>query len=98
VLALVQVLREHVIHVHTLRLSNTERAKKTATLYDFITSKRCRQLFDSIDAYAEELLKLQVKEKEAHGRTWDQQGKLYRSIQKAFADLGVEIDLIIEAE
>lgn len=98
VLALVQVLREHVVHVHTLRLSNTERAKKTAALYDFITSKRCRQLFDSIDTYAEELLKLQVKEKQTHDRTWDQQGKLYRSIQKARADLGVEIDLIIEAE
>ena len=98
VVALVQVLRKHIVHVHTLRLSNTERAKKTAALYDFITSKRCTQLLDSIDTHAEDLLKLQEKEKKAHDANWKQQGTLYRSIQKARADFGSEIDLIIEAE
>jgi hypothetical protein len=98
VVALVQLLRKHIIHVHTLRLSNTERAKKTAALYDFITSKRCTQLLDSIDTHAEDLLKLQEKEKRAHDANWKQQGTLYRSIQKVRADLGLEIDRIIEAE
>jgi hypothetical protein len=98
VVALVQVLRKHIVHVHAMRLSNTERAKKTAALYDFITSKRCTQLLDSIDTYAEDLLKLQEKEKRAHDSNWKQQGTLYRSIQKARVDFGLEIDHIIEGE
>ena len=95
VLALVQIIREHLVHVHTLRLSATERANKTAALYDFITSKRCAQLLDAIDAYAQDLLALQQKEIRAHESNWKQQGTLYRSIQKVRADLGLEIERII---
>jgi hypothetical protein len=96
VMAVVQVLRQHIIHLHTLRLSNTERAKKTSTLYDFIMSSRCRQLFDAIDTHAEDLLKLQEKEIKAHEAAWKHQGRLYRSIQKVRADLLLEIDRIVE--
>jgi hypothetical protein len=95
VLVLVQIIREHMIHVHSLRLSNTERAKKTAALYEFITSKRCTQLFDAIDTHAEDLLALQQKEMKAHEACWKQQGALLRSIQKVRADLGLEIERII---
>jgi hypothetical protein len=95
VLALVQIIRKHVVHVHTLRLSATERAKKTAALYDFITSKRCAQLLDAIDTHAQDLLALQQKEVRAHESNWKQQGTLYRSIQKVRADLGLEIERII---
>jgi hypothetical protein len=95
VLVLVQIIRKHMVHVHALRLSNTERAKKTAALYDFITSKRCVQLLDAIDTHAQNLLALQEKEIRAHESSWKQQGTLYRSIQKVRADLGLEIERII---
>jgi hypothetical protein len=95
VLVLAQIIREHMIHVYSLRLSNTERAKKTAALYEFITSKRCTQLFDAIDTHAEDLLALQQKEMKAHEACWKQQGALLRSIQKVRADLGLEIERII---
>jgi hypothetical protein len=95
VLVLAQIIREHMIHVHSLRLSNTERAKKTAALYEFITSKRCTQLFDTIETHAEDLLGLQQKEMKAHEACWKQQGALRRSIQKVRADLGLEIERII---
>jgi hypothetical protein len=95
VLVLAQIIREHMIHVHSLRLSNTERAKKTASLYEFITSKRCTQLFDTIDTHAQDLLALQQKEMKAHEACWKQQGTLLRSIQKVRADLGFEIERII---
>ena len=52
----------------TLRLSNTERAKKTAALYDFITSKRCTQLLDFIDTHAEDLLEASRKGEESARR------------------------------
>ncbi len=98
VVALVLLIRKHLVHAHTMRLSNTERAKKTVALYEFITSHRCTQLLDSIDQYADELLDLQKKEVKAHEATWKQQGTLCRSIQKVRGDLIGEIDRIIESE
>jgi hypothetical protein len=98
VVALVQLLRKHLVHMHTMRLSNNERAKKTTALYEFITSPRCGDLLDSIDQYAEDLLDLQKKEVKAHENNWKQQGTLYRSIQKVCGDLVAEIDHIIESE
>jgi hypothetical protein len=95
VVALVQMIRRHVVQVHTLRLSNTERAKKTAELYDFIRSERCTQLFERIDGHAESLFKLQEQEKKAHDATWNRQGTLYRGIQKTCGELTSEIDRII---
>ena len=98
VLALVQVLRKHLVHLHSLRLSNAERGKKTAALYDFVTSERYTQILDSVDTHAEKLLNLQIREKKAHDAIWRRQGMLCRSIQKARADVGAEIDRIIEGE
>ena len=95
VVALVQMIRRHVVQVHTLRLSNSERAKKTATLYDFIRSERCAQLLERIDGHAGNLLTLQEQEKKAHDANWNRQGTLYRSIQKTCGELTSEIDRII---
>jgi hypothetical protein len=98
VVALVHMLRQHIVHVHALRLGGTDRARKTAKLYDFITSKRCIQLLTSIDTYAEDMLDLQDKEKRTHDANWKRQGTLLRLIQKSRADLSAEIDQIIEAD
>jgi hypothetical protein len=95
VVAVVQMLRRHIVQVHTLRLSNNERTKKTAALYDFIRSDRCQQLFERIDSQAESLLTLQEQEKKAHDATWNRQGTLYRDIQKTCGELTSEIDRII---
>jgi hypothetical protein len=95
VVALVQIVRQHVVQRHTLRMSNTERAEKTAALYDFITSERCTQLFERIDSQAQEMLDLQEKEIRAHKTTWKHQGELYRSVQKVRGELSAEIDRII---
>lgn len=95
VISLIHIIRKHVLHVNTLRLSATERAKKTAALYDFITSPRCTQLLDAIDKHAQDLLDMQQKEIKAHQASWNQQGILLRSIQKVRGDIGREIDQII---
>jgi hypothetical protein len=95
VLALVQMLRRHIIQIHTLRLSNVERDGKTDALYEFIRSERCCQLFARIDGHAEGLVKLQAQERKAHDATWKRQGTVYRAIQKDGAELSAEIDRII---
>lgn len=95
VVALVQVIRRHLVQTHTLRLSNDERVKKTATLYDFITSERCADILARIDTHTDALLDLQVKEKKAHDAAWKKQGELIRSVQRVRSEFANEIDAIV---
>jgi hypothetical protein len=95
VATLVQIVRQHVVAGHAMRLSNEERAQKTTELYIFINSSRCRDLFKRVDDNAEKLLEMQVKEKKAHDAMWKNQGEVIRSIQKAQAEITNEIDLIV---
>ena len=96
--AVAQILRSHMVYVDTLRLSKTERTKKMAALYDFITSERCRHLLAKIDSEADSLLNLQEAEIKAHQKQWTKQGSLLRSIQKLKADMDIEIASILGAD
>lgn len=95
VLVIVGLLRQHLVQVHTLRLSGVERESKTNALYEFITSERCTQLLGRVDARAEDLLDQQINEKKWHDAHWKKQGEAFREIQKAKADLDNEISSII---
>lgn len=95
VVMLATVVRRHIIHVHSLRLSGLERDSKTEQLYNFITSERCAQLFERIDGRAKELLDLQVSEKRAHDKIWKKQGETLRAIQKANSEIELEIGAIV---
>lgn len=94
-IVLVQIVRQHMVQTHVLRLSNEARVQKTAALYHFVTSERCGDLFRRIDSHAESLLELQAKEMKAHEATWRQQGVLIRSVQKVRAEVCNEIDTIL---
>lgn len=95
VVALVEILRKHIVQGHIFRLSNEARAQKTAALYEFITSERFTQLFERVDTHTEEMLDLQIKEQKAHTAHWKREGELLRSVQKVRAEITVEIDQII---
>lgn len=95
VVSLATIIRQHLIQVHTLRMSKIEREKKTAVLYEFITSERCTQLLVQIDERAGNLLEQQEKEMRWHQNHWRKEGEAIRAIQKAKADLANEIDSII---
>lgn len=95
VVAVVEIIRQHVVHTHTLRLSGEARSQKTAQLYKFMTSQRCRDLFKRIDTHTDDLLDLQIKEKKAHEANWKKQGELLRSVQKIRAEICNELDLIV---
>jgi hypothetical protein len=89
------LVRQHIIQVHTLRVSSAERENKTIALYDFMTSDRFAQHTARVDAQAEALLKLQEKEVAWHKTHWIKEGELTRSIQKANGDLISEVTVII---
>jgi hypothetical protein len=95
VLAIVEILRDQLIRLHDLRVSNEQRDSKSEELYAFITSEHCRQLIGQVEAQAGKMLDLDAKEVEAHRRVWDQRRKLINAAQKARSDLSFEIDRII---
>jgi hypothetical protein len=95
VVVVVQVVRDHIVKSHTLRLSNEAKVQKSAELYAFITSAQFSDLLNRIDAQAQELQVLQDSERRSHENLWKKQSILFRSIQKAGADLSNRIDIII---
>ena len=95
--AIVRIIRKQMLLVHTLRLSKAERTNKMAELYDFITSERCAHLLGRIDTESDALLELQAAEMRAHQNHWKREGTLVRSLQKAKAELDVEVQSIIGA-
>lgn len=97
VVVLVELLRDQIVQIDALRLSNSERAEKTSQLYQFIISDRCRKLFDEIDTSAEALLEIDVEEQNAHKAIWRRRGELTRSILKSGGALVTGVDRIIGA-
>jgi hypothetical protein len=95
VVAVVTLIRQHMLQTHTLRMSSAERENKTAALYDFIMSERCTQLLGRVDTLTDDLLEQQVKERKWHEVAWKKEGEAIRSIQKAKAELSNEICSII---
>ncbi len=95
VVALIQLIRAHLVQSHTLRMSNAERTQKTAALYSFITSQQCADSFARLDELAESLLDIQTKEVKAHENVWKQQGVAIRAAMKVQAELRNQIDSII---
>ena len=95
VIALVEILREQLVRMLELRVSNEARGSKMEDLYVFVTSEHCRQLIEQVEAQAGKMIELDTKEQEAHRRLWDSRKKLINSVQKARSDLVFEIDRII---
>jgi hypothetical protein len=93
--AIVEILRDQLIRLAELRVSNEQRDSKTEELYAFITSEHCKQLIAQVEAQAGKMLDLDAKEAEAHRRVWDARKKLIYAVQKARSDLAFEIDRII---
>jgi hypothetical protein len=95
VVTLAEIVRAHLVHTHTLRMSSEARAQKTAALYAFITSQPCADMFARLDQLAESLLDIQVKEMKAHEKVWKDQGIAIRTAMRVQAELRNQIDSII---
>ena len=95
IVALVKIVRQHLVQTHTLRMSNEARAQKTTALYSFITSERCADLLKRIDTHTDDLFDIQAREKRQHDANWKRQGELIRSVQRVRAELTSEVDSII---
>lgn len=95
VVVVATLIRQHLIQLNSLRISNIECDKKTAALYEFIVSERCSSLLARVDERADYLLEEQKKEITWHKNNWNRQGEAIRAIQKAKADLEYQVSSII---
>lgn len=97
VVAVVGLLREHMIQTHRLRLSSAAREAKTDALYEFINSERCHQLFERFDVLIDDMLELEVTEQKQHKKNWNKRGQLITKVQKTIqVQLQGEIERLIQ--
>lgn len=89
------MVRQQVIQVHSLKLSNDDREEKSLELYSFIMSERFGALMTKLHATTDSLQQLDVAEQAAHNKTWQRRGQLIGSVAKAEADIRSEIDRIV---
>lgn len=90
-----QILRDHIVNSHGLRLSQQERVKKQGELYAYITSERFQQHVDSIESQTDKLLEIDVAEQKAHRTVWERRGGLVMALQKAHGNLRADVARII---
>jgi hypothetical protein len=95
VVVVATLIRQHLLQLHSLRVSNIEREKKTAALYEFIVSERSSSLLARIDERADYLLEERKKEITWHKNSWNRQDEAIRAIQKAKADFEQQVSSII---
>jgi hypothetical protein len=95
VTAVAEILREHMVQTHGLRLSSQEREKKKGELYAYITSERFQQHLDSIESQTDKLLDIDVVEQKAHRVVWEKRGGILKTLQKAHGNLRADVARII---
>lgn len=95
---LVHILRLEIIRAHVAGLTNQKRAEKREALYEFISSETYRQKTAEVTRLTDEILGVDVNEKEQHDRTWKKRGSLVRQLQRAQTAIDTEISAILEGE
>ena len=92
---LAQILRDQIVQFHILQASNESRDEKTEELYKFITSSRCKQLFDTMDGHVTALEQIDAAEAIAHQKIWDKRGRTLKALEKAQGDLRFSVHSIV---
>ena len=94
-LVLAEIIRDEIVRNFSQRISEHDRSKKTAKLYDFITSEPFINLLASLDGNDEKLLQLDQEEQKVHKRTWETRHRLTTSSQRLHANLRIEVARIV---
>jgi hypothetical protein len=95
VVALVHLIRRHVVQTHTLRLSTEAKAQKKEALYGFFTSDRSNAIFERMTDINDKLQRIEEAEVKAHAKVWKDRGTLLKAAERTQARLVTEIEQII---
>jgi hypothetical protein len=94
VVVIADILREEVIRNFAQRVSDEDRGKKTAKLYDFITSEQFGNVLESLDGGVDQLMKIEEEDRKRHKKATESREKLYLAQRRLHAKLQADINRI----
>lgn len=89
------LLRDKLVQLHCLKVSNEERSRKTDELYALMTSDRFNQFLTTVTRSASQLEAIQEDERKTHDKVWRKQAELFRSVIRACAEFDQDIGRVI---
>lgn len=95
VVVIADILREEVVRNFAQRVSDEDRSKKTAKLYDFITSEQFGNVLESLDGNVDQLIKVEEEDRKRHKKATETREKLYLAQRRLHAKLHADIDRIV---
>jgi len=95
VVFMVQLLRNFMIRTNELNLSMEQRSDKMVQLYKLISSDVFAQRFTQAETLTENILELDVKEKQAHDLVWKKRGSITKQLKNILIDLQTDIDSVV---
>jgi len=96
--ALADIIRNGVIEIARLRLTQAVRDSKVHELFDYIVSDRFRTRFGDIADTVTDLRNHQQKEKEWHEREWENESKLHEKLDKSRREIDSQLKAITRAD
>jgi hypothetical protein len=95
VVALVHLLRRHIVQMHVLSVGNEARQETAEALRQFIVSPAGIAQLDRLDGLTDNLANLDAREKQAHDKVWRERAGLTAAIQDAKEEYSDTINEII---
>lgn len=96
VVELVGILRQSLVRMFQIKLSNVQRAEKKSRLYDHITSDMFRRKLADTGKLTQQLLELDVEEVKEHTRVWRTRGGLLKRLEAVNSEVVGEINDIVD--
>jgi hypothetical protein len=96
VVELVGILRQAMVRMFQVKLSNVQRTDKKLRLYEHITSDVFRRKLADTGKLTEQLLELDVEEVKEHNRVWRTRGGILKRLETVNAEVVGEINDIVD--
>jgi Uncharacterized protein conserved in bacteria (DUF2130) len=95
VVVIADILREEVIRNFAQRVSDEDRSKKTAKLYDFITSEQFGNVLESLDENVNQLIKNEEDDRKRHKKASETREQHYLKARRLQAKLRADVGRIV---
>ncbi len=96
--ALASILRDGIVEIARLRITQVARDEKAQQLFDYITTDKFRTRFGEIADSVGSLREQQQKERDWHENAWEAETKLHDKIDARRREIDVQIKSITRAE
>jgi len=93
---IVGLVRRVMKRIHTMELTQNERAEKRELLYKYITSEDYRQHLIEAGRLTTEMAELDVEEKRTHDKVWEKRGKMTSRLRNVVREVDTEVSTILE--